>query len=603
MNNPRNPRTTPNMEIPEFLGSPEFRDLFRRIIKILSFMAIPILLFLYWWFHPPINIHSEGTWNFILVVMAVPLLVILRVRSVLVRTESPTRPSGPKEVDEKGRIRAKAVSSPNQRSAESRSLLYKRLSYLPLAVFAFFLVGLLLSSTFFPGNARRYSSIMTIETRDFTNDIHEINYSEVPVIDRDSAALLGNRVMGEIPEYVSQFDISPIYSQINYRGRPVRVSPIGYADIIKWFNNRTNGLPAYIFVDSASQDARIVRLDAPMLYSESEPLFRNIHRYVQLQYPFYIFDQKSFEIDDDGNPWWVCPVQTRRIGLFGGKDITRIVLCNASTGECIDLPIDECPQWVDRAYPADLVIEQYNWYGAYQKGWLNSWLGQESVVQTTPGTDGQLGYNYLAQDDDIWVYSGITSATSDNSIVGFVLINQRTAEARFFQISGATEVSAMHSAEGQVQQMRYRSTFPLLVNVNGQPTYFMALKDDAGLVKMFAMLDIQRYQNVAVGETVEACQAEYQNLLLKNGVIDESTELKPGSDLTASGTVTRISTAVIDGNSHFYLSLADDPNIYDCALPDLMAVLQVQPGDTVLLTYREDGQVRTVEKIEFLETP
>ena len=156
-------------------------------------------------------------------------------------------------------------------------------------------------------------------------------------------------------------------------------------------------------------------------------------------------------------------------------------------------------------YPTDLLLEQYNWSGKYKDGWLNSVLGQRNVVQTTPGTDGNLGYNYIAKDDDVWVYTGVTSATADNSIVGFVLINQRTAESHFYSVSGATEDSAMQSAEGQVQNLRYQATFPLLINVSGSDVLHGA-QGRRGLVKQFAMLDIQRYQNVAVGNTVPSAR-------------------------------------------------------------------------------------------------
>ena len=209
------------------------------------------------------------------------------------------------------------------------------------------------------------------------------------------------------------------------------------------------------------------------------------------------------------------------IGLFGGETISRVVLCDATTGETQDLAVADCPEWVDRVFPAELLIQQYNWWGAYNNGWLNSFLGQEGVVRTTPGTDGTLGYNYIAKDDDVWVYTGVTSATADNSIIGFVLVNQRTQESHFYSVSGATEDSAMQSAEGQVQNLRYTSTFPLLINVSNQPTYFMALKDGAGLVKKFAMIDIQRYQNVAVGDTVADTQKAYEALLATNGVVAE----------------------------------------------------------------------------------
>ena len=227
-------------------------------------------------------------------------------------------------------------------------------------------------------------------------------------------------------------------------------------------------------------------------------------------------------------------------------------MVDATTGETQDLAIEDVPQWVDHAYPTDLLLEQYNWSGKYKDGWLNSVLGQRNVVQTTPGTDGNLGYNYIAKDDDVWVYTGVTSATADNSIVGFVLINQRTAESHFYSVSGATEDSAMQSAEGQVQNLRYQATFPLLINVSGQPTYFMALKDASELVKMYAMVNVNQYQIVATGATVADCEANYRQMLLKNNLISDdqgSIDVTPSDYKSVEGTIAEIRTAVVDGNS------------------------------------------------------
>ena len=320
---------------------------------------------------------------------------------------------------------------------------------------------------------------------------------------------------------------------------------------------------------------------------------------MQLSHPFYIFGEKSFEIDDNGKPYWIYPVIDYTVGLFGGETVSRVVLCDASTGECQDLAIDEVPQWVDRAYPADLLIQQYNWSGALSGGWINSWLGQSGVKQTTPGSDGQLGYNYIAKDDDVWVYSGVTSATADNSIIGFVLINQRTAESKFYPVAGATEESAMSSAEGQVQNLKYESTFPLLINVDNQPTYFMALKDNAGLVKKYAMIDIQRYQNVAVGDTLEETEKSYKKLLRANGVsTDDDSGKATKTDGTATGTISLISPVVLDGNSHYYVMLNGDGTLYDCPVANVVDIVRFKEGDSVTLTVSGDnGDVATVSAV------
>lgn len=313
---------------------------------------------------------------------------------------------------------------------------------------------------------------------------------------------------------------------------------------------------------------------------------------MQLKYPTYMFDEKAFELDEDGTPWWVFPVQKKTVGLFQGTTISRVVLVNACTGETQDYALEDCPQWVDRAYPSDLVVEQFNWRGLYSGGWLNSVLGQVGVVSTTPGTDGNLGYNYIAQNDDVYLYSGVSSVTADNSIVGFILVNQRTGEATYFSMAGATEQSAMESAEGQVQNLRYTATFPLLLNIESQPTYFMALKDGAGLVKKFAMVNIESYQYVAVGDTVADCQQEYVKLLATNGILSDEQAQSATADATpgepAQGAIASISQAVIDGNSHFYVTLKGDDAIYDFALPGLVSIVTYQVGDEIEFTYTEE---------------
>ncbi|WP_455137979.1 Tat pathway signal sequence [Thermophilibacter sp.] len=521
----------------------------RRVLVALLVVAALALAACYWWFHPAINLGSIQVWTWIAGICVVVLLV----------------------------LGVAAAHGP------LRGRLYRRLMVLPAAPLVCLLLGLVMSQPFFPGNAERYARVLTTTDGVFDEDIEEVDYAEVPVIDRDSAILLGNRAMGSIPEYVSQFEIADTYSQINYQGRPVRVSPLVYADAFKWWANRDAGIPAYVLVDMVTQEATVVRLDQPILYSDSEPLARNVDRHVQLSYPSYMFDQKSFELDEEGTPWWVYPVQRKTIGLFGGTTVARVVLVNACTGETADYAVEDVPTWVDRAYPSDLLIEQYNWSGMYAGGWLNSWLGRGGVGSTTPGTNGQLGYNYLAQGDDIYLYTGVTSVTADDSSVGFILVNQRTGESHFYPVAGATEASAMASAEGQLQNLRYQATYPILLNVAGQPTYFVSLKDDAGLVKMFAMINIEQYQSVATGSTVEECQESYLALLAADGLLSDEEAAEASGTRDVSGTVATIAQAVVDGNSHFYVTLEGDETIYDCALPGLLEIVTYRPGDAIAL--------------------
>lgn len=553
-----------------------FAQMSKKALVVLAVVILIIAAFCYWWFHPPINIHSVDLWMFLAVFVLFPAFLVFFIFHQIYE-----RGMGKREKNEKKAKR------------------FKGLMVVPVIIALVGVLGAVSSLTFFPGNAEKYSTILNTEDGDFATDIEEADYSTIPFIDRDSAVLLGNRTMGTMADYVSQFEISDLYSQINYQDAPVRVSPLNYADVFKWWSNHNTGIPAYVIVNMSTQDTQIVRLEDPIYYSDSDPFFNNVDRHVQLSHPFYIFGEKSFEIDDNGKPYWIYPVIDYTVGLFGGETVSRVVLCDASTGECQDLAIDEVPQWVDRAYPADLLIQQYNWSGALSGGWINSWLGQSGVKQTTPGSDGQLGYNYIAKDDDVWVYSGVTSATADNSIIGFVLINQRTAESKFYPVAGATEESAMSSAEGQVQNLKYESTFPLLINVDNQPTYFMALKDNAGLVKKYAMIDIQRYQNVAVGDTLEETEKSYKKLLRANGVsTDDDSGKATKTDGTATGTISLISPVVLDGNSHYYVMLNGDGTLYDCPVANVVDIVRYKEGDSVTLTVSGDnGDVATVSAV------
>ena len=553
-----------------------FAQMSKKAIVVLAVVILIVAAFCYWWFHPPINIHSVDLWMFLAIFVLFPSFLVFFIFHQIYE-----RGMGKREKNEKKAKR------------------FKGLMVVPVIVALVGVLGAVASLTLFPGNAEKYSTILNTEDGDFATDIEQADYSTIPFIDRDSAVLLGNRTMGTMADYVSQFEISDLYSQINYQDAPVRVSPLNYADVFKWWSNHNTGIPAYVIVNMSTQDTQIVRLEDPIYYSDSDPFFNNVDRHVQLSHPFYIFGEKSFEVDDNGKPYWIYPVIDYTVGLFGGETVSRVVLCDASTGECQDLAIDEVPQWVDRAYPADLLIQQYNWSGALSGGWINSWLGQSGVKQTTPGSDGQLGYNYIAKDDDVWVYSGVTSATADNSIIGFVLINQRTAESKFYPVAGATEESAMSSAEGQVQNLKYEATFPLLINVDNQPTYFMALKDNAGLVKKYAMIDIQRYQNVAVGDTLEETEKSYKRLLRANGVsTDDDSGKATKTNGTATGAISLISPVVLDGNSHYYVMLNGDGTLYDCPVANVVDIVRFKEGDSVTLTVSGgNGDVATVSAV------
>lgn len=514
---------------------------------------------------PAINIHSPGLWKFVLVVLVIVSIVsAIRDISDTINHNSKT-------------FSIKKLSKKNH--------LFCFFFLVTILVFCVFGIGFFLSSPVI--NAGKYKELVNISNGNFEKDIQQISYDEIPLLDKASAEIVGGRKMGTMVDYVSQFEVASDYTQINYKGKPVRITPLVYGNLLKWFTNRSDGIPAYISIDMATQNADCIKLDDGIKYSKSEHFGRLIYRYIRFNYPTYIFDNINLEIDENGTPYWICPVKDYTIGLFGGVTISNVVIVNAVTGEHTDYKVDEVPQWVDHVYSADLLISYYDYYGTLQHGYLNSILSQKGCLKTTEG------YNYIALNDDVWVYTGITSVGGDESNVGFVLMNQRTAETKYYQIAGAEEFSAMSSAEGKVQNLGYTATFPLLLNISGEPTYFISLKDSAGLVKMYAMVNIQKYTVVATATTTNECERQYKDMLISNNIQVDDNNAEPVKTTKITGTITKLASAVVEGNTHYYIALNDGKNIYDIDVSKNLGIVLKNVGDTVSIEYNDISESDT----------
>lgn len=455
-------------------------------------------------------------------------------------------------------------------------------------------IGLLVSSVFF--RAKKYSQIIDVPNGDFAKDVSVADFATVPVIDENTTSVMADRALSDLSKlgYVSQFTVQPKYYQINYHNTPVRVSSLQYSNIIKWFTNFKNGLPAYVIVDARTQKSTLVEVDGGMKYSTADHFSHYVTRHVRFKYPTYLLDEPTFEIDESGRPYWIFAKLDKTIGLFGGTDVTGAIIVDSVTGECSEYSIEEIKtradlEWIDRVYSADLLVEQYNYFGKYKSGFWNSVLGQRDTYSTTEG------YSYLAMNDDVYMYTGVTSLTNDESLTGFILINQRTKAANYYSISGAKETSAQESAEGLVQQYEYRASFPLLLNIDGVPTYFMSLKDSSMLVKGYAMINVGQYSIGATGNTLTECIEHYVAELSKNDIKvkvdtddikdDTSPEKK---DITVTGKIIDIRTAVIGGESIYYIKLDSSESYYSIKAADFNKVVLVNDGDTVTLTVNTD---------------
>lgn len=453
-------------------------------------------------------------------------------------------------------------------------------------------------------NAKRYAKLLTVEQRDFTEDIPESeNVENIALMDTNSARIFGNRRIGSLSDVVSQYEVEDAYTQINLNDTPMKVANLKYADFFKYLSNRKNGIPGYVTVNPVDSTSKYVKLDKGMKYVPSGYFNDNIYRYVQMHNPTRIFDGCYFEVKEDGSPCYVCPVLHARIGLFGGMDVKGAVLLDPVTGDMEYYDVADIPNWVDRVYDGDLLENKFNWYGELSNGFWNSVIGQKGCIRATDD------YGFKTIEDDVWIYTGVTSVTGDASNVGFVMINQRTSEARYYTISGAEEYSAMASAEGEVQEKNYKASFPSLINVDGAPTYIMVLTDNAGLVKMYAMVNVEQYNLVVTAESQEEVFAKYRQLLAKEGIadadVDQDVEETEDSIQTTSFIVADMQYVTMDGESYVYLKDSDG-EVYKQKFADDESIVKVSVGDEVTVQYekKENGihRIITIEITQKAET-
>ena len=311
----------------------------------------------------------------------------------------------------------------------------------------------------------------------------------------------------------------------------------------------------------------------------------NLYRKLRFNHPTEIFDTASFEIDNEGNPYWIVPtVSYKAVGVK--KEINGAIILDPITGKSKKYKLEEIPTWVDHIYSASLIIEQVDDWGQYQNGFFNTLFSQKGVIMTTDG------YNYISLNDDIYLYTGITSVSSDESNLGFILCNMRTKETNYYKVPGAEEYSAMASAEGQVQQMKYTSTFPLLINLNGKPTYLVSLKDNAGLVKMYAFIDVADYQKVVVSDASLGI-----NKAAANYLASYSTNYNEELLQTKEITIKNISMGIVEGNSYYYIMDTNNQK-YKVSLTTSDLLPFLINGDTIKVSYLEEEEIITIVNIE-----
>lgn len=520
----------------------------------------------YYAYFPAINIHLEIFWTTLIVVF-LSLAIILGAKSSISQMV--------------GRLSKKP-------SIKEFSWFAKLCSVLVIVCVGVLIVGSALGATLF--RSRAYANLLPVDKREFTEDIEQSDQvTDIALMDTESARIFGNRKIGSLSDVVSQYEIEADYTQISIKGQPMKVSGLKYASFFKWWNNRNSGVPGYVQVNPVNSEAKYVKLTKPMKYVPSAYFNYNLQRHVQLTYPTKIISGYKFEVDDDGNPYYICPTMTARVGLFGGIDVNGVIICDPIDGECKYYAIGDCPSWVDSVYDGHLLTKKYNWHGMLSGGYINSIIGQKGCKQATD----DFGYKIIG--DDVWVYTGVTSANGDQSNIGFVMMNQRTSEARYYQVSGAEEHSAMSAAEGEVQEKGYKASFPSLINVSGTPTYIMVLKDAGGLVKLYAMVNVEQYNIVATATSQTKVFEEYKTLLASDGKLEtEENDLK-------EDTITVQSVEYIDSDDGTMVYIKDTIHqVYKQAFKEDESLIRISAGDVLHVKYQPmDNEIHLLQEFSF----
>ena len=513
---------------------------------------------------PAINIQNPGLW----VLAAVLTLIFLVVSQICRNHDEPI---------------ISIVSDKGKQKHIRFNISYK-MYLIPVVMLVLLGLGSLIGSEVF--NAKGYADILTVTESDFATDLSEsVGTDSIALMDTASAQMLGDREIGSLSHVVSQYDVADAYTQIDFQGKPIKVAPLEYAGFFKWANNNQVGATGYVTVDPVSMSASFVECKG-MKYIPSAYFGEDAVRRMWSQFPTLMLENLHFEIDEEGNPYYVASVIEKSIFLFGGKTVSGCVVMDPVSGECVRYDLADVPRWVDVVFDGYLICDQYNWHGLYQNGYFNSLFAKKGCKQVTSYTqvdeDGyeieSTDFGYVAKDGDIWIYTGITSVNGDSSNIGFLLANERTGESRYYPIAGADEKSAMHAAEGEVQEKRYAASFPSLINVEGEPTYIMVLKDSGGLVKLYAAVNVEQYNLVATAATLEGCLNNYKVL-----VGEEAEPLPDPVETTVSFAIAQIHHVVVEGNTYIYLADAEG-NLYRAKAADHENMLLLKEGDSVKLT-------------------
>ncbi len=432
------------------------------------------------------------------------------------------------------------------------------------------------------------------------NDIPAFDPTEVPWVDEGYAQVLGDKPLGTLGAIGSSVEIGE-YVRQEVNGDLFFVAPILHKDGWKYSSNPA-GTPGFVMVSMTNDDDVRLVTDHPIrIQPHGHARWGDkLERIVQSVAPNALRYEIKFEIDDEMRPHWVVPLYENKIGFWGGKEINGVVTVNATTGEAYRYKIEDAPHWVDRIYPVTLVEGQLANWGQYSSGWWNtSWFGGKTGM-----LQSDAGNSLVYADGECFVFDSLTSfGGSDESTVGFVLINLRTKEVRRFDLAGATEWAAVISALGdeRVKAQNYSAAFPLPTVIEGQPTYFMPLVDPSShTVKSYAFVSIAKHQIVGIGDSPRAAEMDYRTKLRGTG---QTSIYTPSADmLEVTSTIVRWGQYAQSGNTYYTFVVEGHEDKLFVTDASMFEAIITQQGDRVkLLVMKTDNSSWSVFSFDNLE--
>lgn len=428
-----------------------------------------------------------------------------------------------------------------------------------------------------------------IKQTEFTSNVQPISPNQMLIVDEEIAKRIGEKELGSDPGLGSRCTLGKFTLQA-VKGQLYWIAALEHSGFWKWNRFKREGTPGYIYVSATNQeDYHLVeKLGDTAIHIKYQPsafFGQDLARYIYTHgYRSSLFGDFMFEVDEQWHPYWTVTLYESKIG-FSGKDATGVLTVNPETGEIKEYTIEEAPAWIDRIQPQDFVSKQVDMWGKFVHGWWN-WSHRDV---TRVASESSL---VLGSDGRAYYYFGLTSSGTDNSTVGFVMVDTRTKKAHWFKQSGATETAAKGSAEGKVQEKGYVGSDGVTYNIDGHPTYEFLLKDKAGLMKLISLVNVHDHNIVGVGENRYEAIQDYRTQMTNRGN-SVSIATSDMEQVTITSKVKRFAPVIVKGSSHYYLTIEEKPNMIFSAGPTVSNELFLtKEGDPVKIQYLADNSAQ-----------